>query len=177
MLKKITCKQVQAILPFYLKGRVNPLLCAMIEEHLSSCKKCKELYMQAIDENQDLCMLSIDTTTKNEHYATKEYEKFKLKLSAYLDSELDDSESIKIKKITISNPLARKDLENMYQFKRLLHSSFNRTMEKCKLDFSKNIVKKLNNKQFVSSDYLLRITTVILIISTILAAIVLINGG
>ena len=57
-------------------------------------------------------------------YITKQYKDFRSNLSAYVDNELDNQDSIKIKKIAISNPLARQDLENIYTFKRLLHSSF-----------------------------------------------------
>ena len=41
--------------------------------------------------------------------------------------KLDDFQNIKIKKIAISNPLARQDLENIYTFKKLLHNSFEKT--------------------------------------------------
>lgn len=173
MIKKITCKQVQAIMPFYLKGTVNPLLAEIIEEHLESCDKCKDFYFNAIEkmENSDNIIdckpINIDT---NHDYKTKEYQKFKQKLSAYLDSELEDSENIKIKKITISNPLARKDLEDMYSFKRLLHSSFARTMENCKFDFSKQIIKKVSENNNINADNLIKVSIAILSLSIIVIA-------
>ncbi len=173
MHKKITCKQVQAILPFYLKGRVNPALTEIIEEHLSTCKHCKELYLKAFEECDDLIFIDADIESpaeeSQERFATKEYADFKRKLSAYLDSELEDNENIRIKKMTISNPLARKDLEDMYQFKRLLHSSFARTKERCKHDFSKIILKKLDTENISQADYFMRIATILLFLSAVLS--------
>lgn len=174
MNKKITCKQIQAILPFYLKGRVNPALTELIEEHLATCKHCKELYLKAFDEYNDFSFIDtepepIEIEDSDERFVTKEYANFKKKLSAYLDSELEDSETIKIKKMTISNPLARKDLEDMYLFKRLLHSSFERTKENCKHDFSKLIVKRLDDQNFYQTDYFMKIGAILLFISAVLS--------
>ncbi len=172
MKNKITCKQIQAILPFYLKGRVNPALTEIIEEHLATCPHCKELYLKAFDEYNDFAFIDVETAAEdedNERFATKEYANFKKKLSAYLDSELEDNETIRIKKMTISNPLARKDLEDMYLFKRLLHSSFERTKENCKHDFSKLIVKKLDDQNFYQTDYFMKIGAILLFISAILS--------
>lgn len=171
MQKKITCKQVEAILPFYLKGRVNPALTEIIEEHLAVCKHCKDLYLKAFEEYNSFACIEADTPGESveEKFATKEYADFKRKLSAYLDSELEDNESIRIKKMTISNPLARKDLEDMYQFKRLLHSSFERTKENCKHDFSKIILKKLGEQNVSQADFFMHIATILLLLSAVLS--------
>lgn len=173
MLRKINCRQVQAIMPFYLKGKVNPVLSTLIEEHLSECKKCKDLYLKAIDEKNKFDYIDVESTSPEEQFATKEYANFKLKLSAYLDSELEDSENIKIKKMTITNPLARKDLESMYRFKRLLHSSFERTLENFKLDFSQNVMKRLFNKHTNPNNYILKLASGFLFIYAIIAMYVL----
>ena len=47
--------------------------------------------------------------------------------------------NIKIKKIAISNPLARKDLEDFYTFKQLLNSSFNKTKSEMKTEKNQNL--------------------------------------
>lgn len=175
MIKKISCKQVQAIMPFYLKGSVNPVLCEIIEEHLENCDKCKEYYLNAIENISSIDNLTNTTFTSincEQNFKTNEYKNFKQKLSAYLDSELEDNENIKIKKMTISNPLARKDLEDMYSFKRLLHSSFSRTKENCKFDFSKEIIKKISDTpsnyidNFIKISYFLMIISIIFLISS-----------
>lgn len=174
MNKKITCKQVQAILPFYLKGRTNPEINELIENHLINCKTCKEIYLRAINEETSFALVDdeielSEVDVDDNRFVTKEYANFKKKLSAYLDSELEDSENIKIKKMTISNPLARKDLEDMYLFKRLLHSSFQRTKENCKYDFSKNIIKRLDDSSFYHTDFFVKIGMILLVLSVILS--------
>lgn len=172
MIKKISCKQVQAIMPFYLRGSVNPLLCDIIEEHLENCDKCKDYYLNAIENISTINNItnSIPVAQNFEQeFKTKEYKNFKQKLSAYLDSELEDNENIKIKKMTISNPLARKDLEDMYSFKRLLHSSFSRTKENCNFDFSKEIMKKIYDTNSNYIDNLVKISYVFLVVSIIFA--------
>ncbi len=183
MQKKITCKQMQAILPFYIKGRVNPALCEIIEEHLANCPKCHELYLKTYEDEGDFAFLDAEIESipdeiyydDEERFATKEYANFKKKLSAYLDSELEDSENIKIKKMTISNPLARKDLEDMYLFKRLLHSSFLRTRDNCKYDFSKSIIHKITNENPPHADYILKIATFLLVVSAALSISLFLN--
>lgn len=170
MVKKISCKQVQAIMPFYLKGSVNPVLCEIIEEHLENCDKCKEYYLNAIENFTSINNLadnSVLPSNFEQNFKTNEYKNFKQKLSAYLDSELEDNENIKIKKMTISNPLARKDLEDMYSFKRLLHSSFSRTKDNCNFDFSKEIIKKISDSSSNYIDNLVKISYLFMIVSII----------
>ena len=154
--KKISCKQVKAILPFYIKGTVNPFISDLIEEHLEECENCKKLYLKLLDEYNksfipDMENIEINISLSNDNqnnviYATNEYQNFKKKLSAYFDSELGDKDQIKMKKITISNPLARKDFEKMFRCKQLLHSSFEKTKNNFNSDFSKNIIKKISEK-------------------------------
>lgn len=168
MVKKISCKQVQAIMPFYLKGSINPLLSEIIEEHLENCDKCRDYYFNAIEkmENQSSVIeCNPSNIDSNIDFKTKEYQNFKQKLSAYFDSELEDKENIRIKKMTISNPLARKDLEDMYSFKRLLHSSFERTKDNYKYDFSKQIIKKISDNNKFNIDNFIKISYVFFIIS------------
>ena len=70
----------------------------------------------------------------------------KTNLSAYIDNELNDLDNIKIKKIAISNPLARQDLENIYSFKKFLHSSFEKTKNEMKHDYSKSIISQIQHE-------------------------------
>ena len=154
--KKISCKQVKSILPFYIKGTVNQFIADLVEEHLETCENCKKLYIKLLDEYNksflsDLEDIEIDISTPEskfdtEIYVTNEYQTFKKKLSAYFDSELDNKEQIRMKKLTISNPLARRDFEQMFRFKRLLHSSFEKTKSNFKKDFSVAIMKKISEK-------------------------------
>ena len=83
---------------------------------------------------------------------------FKKKLSAYFDSELDNKEQIQMKKLTISNPLARKDFEQMFRFKQLLHSSFEKTKNNFKKDFTGNVMKKIYEKPILKRNLAIEIS-------------------
>ena len=108
----------------------------------------KYMKLRRILENFSEIRTKISEEDKDfEQYDNQQYKRFKANLSAYIDNELTDNENIKIKKIAISNPLARKDLEEFYAFKQLLTSSFNRTKNELKYDFSKKTLEKINSKE------------------------------
>ncbi|CCY25318.1 MAG: zf-HC2 domain-containing protein [Brachyspira sp.] len=145
---ELTCNQVITLLTFYIENKLNKNLSRQISEHLAICPKCMEKYqkLRKILENFSEIKsrisedeLEVDASI----YETPQYEKFKANLSAYIDNELSDSDNIKIKKIAISNPLARRDLENIYAFKQLLQTSFNRTKNELKQDYSRKTLEKL----------------------------------
>lgn len=147
MQSQLTCEQVSALLSFYVEDKLSKKLSQYVKEHLESCPECMQKYMKM--QNMLNKFIDIQTQEVNNPYTTKQYEDFKSNLSAYIDNELDDFQNIKIKKIAISNPLARQDLENIYTFKKLLHNSFEKTKSECKYDYSKNIITQL---QYENSD-------------------------
>lgn len=141
MQKQLTCEQVSALMQFYLENKLSYKLSEYVAQHLRNCPSCMEKY------NKLKNMLDKFVEINNEDipnpYITKQYQEFKSNLSAYLDNELNDEESIKVKKLAISNPLARQDLENIYTFKKLLHNSFEKTKNEFKNDYSKSIICKI----------------------------------
>lgn len=140
----LSCEQVTALLTFYAEDKLSAKLSKYIKEHLDNCPECREKYIQL--QNLLKRFNEIQTEEIENPYVTKQYEDFKTNLSAYIDNELDDLENIKIKKIAISNPLARQDLENIYTFKRLLHSAFEKTKSEFKGDYSKDIICQLRQE-------------------------------
>lgn|SRR5574344_440942 len=146
--KKLTCEQVLALMSFYVDNKLSEPLAKQVKAHLDICSDCAESYknfqemLGKIVDNQNN---KLQETVNANSFNTKQYNDFKQNLSAYLDNELELSENIRIKKIAISNPLARQDLESMYSFKKLLHSAFDKTKNELKDDYSKNIVSSLEN--------------------------------
>lgn len=178
MNEKMSCKQVKALLPFYIKGTVNPFISDLIEEHLENCESCKKLYLKLLDEYNKSLMpdfndMEINISSPSGYdetiYTTSEYQNFKKKLSAYFDSELGSKDQIKMKKLTISNPLARRDFENMFRCKQLLHSSFEKTKNSFNGDFSKNIIRKLSDKTEINKTLTLKISFGLIFIAVILS--------
>ncbi len=148
-MQELNCNQVITLLTFYIEGKLSNKLSANVEYHLSICSHCREKYtkLKKILENYNEIKNKIndsEITYDEEELKTPQYQRFKENLSAYVDNELSDDENIKIKKIAIANPLARKDLENIYSFKQLLQSSFNRTKNNMKYDYTKNTLSKLS---------------------------------
>ncbi len=144
MQNQLTCEQVSALLSFYAEDKLSKKLSEYVRQHLESCPECMEKYMKM--KNMLNKFIDIQTREIDNPYATKQYEDFKSNLSAYVDNELNDFENIKIKKIAISNPLARQDLENIYTFKKLLHTSFEKTKNECKNDYSKSVINQLQHE-------------------------------
>lgn len=141
---QLTCDQVSALLNFYVEDKLSTKLSEYVRQHLENCPSCMGKYLQM--KNMLNKFIDIQNEELENPYATKQYEDFKANLSAYVDNELNNFESIKIKKIAISNPLARQDLENIYTFKKLIHSSFEKTKTDFKYDYSRNIICQLQNE-------------------------------
>lgn len=140
----LSCEQVTALLTFYAEEKLSTKLSQYVKEHLDNCPECRKKYIQL--QNLLKRFNEIQNEEIENPYITKQYEDFKLNLSAYVDNELDDLENIKIKKIAISNPLARQDLEDIYTYKKLLHSSFEKTKNELKNDYSKNIISRMHHE-------------------------------
>ena len=179
MQQNLSCEQVNALMTFYIEDRLSAKLAEYVQQHLDICPVCREKYNKLINVIKKYSNIKNNISIDNDEYfensfITKQYEEFKSNLSAYIDNELDDMENIKIKKITISNPLARNDLEEMYTFKKILHSSFDKTRNEFKNDFSKNIINQIqNSKEGKEIDPFIKIMTLLFtIISCIVAGII-----
>lgn len=141
---EITCAQMDVLLSFYIEGDLSKNLKVKVEEHLKKCPACREKYNIINSMIQDL---KTSVEEKEEIFSANsnsQYRIFQNNLSAYIDNELPADESIKMKKFTINNKNARKELENTYNIRKLMNESFNKTRLDAKQDFSKNILRQLN---------------------------------
>ena len=146
---KLTCAQMDVLISFYIDGDLSPSLKTQVEEHMKSCSTCRAKYdiiksmLTDLKNTFDLDNESISSKNISNNTTSQQYRVFKNNLSAYIDNELSSEESIKIKKFTINNPDARKDLEENYNIRKLMNDSFNKTKSDSRQDFSKNILKQL----------------------------------
>ncbi len=156
-MQELNCNQVITLLTFYIEGKLSKKLSMNVEYHLNTCKSCREKYtklrkiLQNFQEIKEK-VTSDEPSWLEEDYNTPQYKRFKENLSAYVDNELSNDDNIKIKKIAIANPLARRDLENIYSFKQLLQSSFNKTKNNMKYDYTKKTLNKLSIKNEETED-------------------------
>ena len=146
---EITCVQMDVLITFYIEGELTEQLKSKVEEHLNNCPTCRAKFNILSSIYEDLQdALEMDRKNCENEYATKvypskQYRTFKNNLSAYIDNELPPEENIKIKKYTINNKKARKDLEDSYQIRKLMKESFKKSNSESKPDFSKKVMKQL----------------------------------
>ena len=56
---------------------------------------------------------------------------------------MSSDENIKMKKITINNPIARQDLQDNYNMRKLMKESFDKTKSEMRQDFSRSVLRQL----------------------------------
>lgn len=148
MTANLTCTQVSALLSFYVDNKLSNQLTEFVEAHLKVCPSCKAKYealkiiVKNLREAHD--QITIQKSNAEKAKTSQQYEEFQTNLSAYIDNELTDEENIKVKKYVISNAKARSDLEKLYNLKKVLHNSFERTKNETKEDYSKFILKRID---------------------------------
>lgn len=175
---KLTCSQMDILVSFYLENELSPCLKQQFEEHLQECKTCSskfEIVKTLFAEMRSgSCVDCFDDETNDDCYKTNVHENiFKTKLSEYIDNELSGSENIKIKKFTITNKQARKELEDSYNIRRLMKDSYKKTKAEVKQDFTKNILKQLELEEEAQEGFhpainlLIVFTVTVLVVTTI----------
>lgn len=168
----LSCEQVSALINFYVEGSLSETLTKYVKNHLDNCPYCNEKFIKI-----KTVMNTYNNSDKNEtnnQYNTEQYATFKNNLSAYIDNELNDNDNIKIKKLAISNPLARQDLENIFSYKKILQDSYQKTKNEFKNDYSKNIICKIKNDCPSKIDSFYKITALFLAILSIMISSIII---
>ena len=148
---KLSCSQMDVLISFYIEGDLSTGLKKQVENHLKTCASCRakfEIIKNMIEDlrncfNDEEDSDSLDDKSPVSNVASQQFKTFKSNLSAYLDNELSGEENFQIKKFTINNKQARKELEENYNLRRLMNNSFQKTTNEIKQDFSKNILKQL----------------------------------
>ena len=146
-----------------------------VEEHLKNCPTCRakleiiSSLLKDLKESVENEQEEVLSTTQNSQYRL-----FQNNLSAYVDNELPPEENIKIKKFTINNKIARKELENTYSIRKLMNDSFQKTKSESRQDFSKNVMKQLDMSSEASLGFhpLLKVAIAFVLTVLLLSAII-----
>ncbi len=146
---EITCSQMDVLISFYIDGDLSKALKEKVEAHLKICPTCRAKYDIVKSMLNDLRNSFNEDGYDNENsesnnVLSRQYRVFQNNLSAYIDNELSPEENIRIKKYTINNKNARKELEHNYNIRKLMSDSFSKTQLGAKQDFSKKILKQLD---------------------------------
>jgi anti-sigma factor RsiW len=145
---EITCLQMDVLISFYLENELSPALREKVEEHLQKCPVCKakcNIMNSLFTDLKKVLPEDNDAYSTNTH-SSRQYVLFKNNLSAYVDNELSQEENIKMKKFTINNKNARRELENAINIRKLMKDSFKKSKMDSKPDFSKKILKHLDSE-------------------------------
>jgi anti-sigma factor RsiW len=181
MATNLTCTQVSALLSFYIDDKLSNQLKQFVEAHLEICLTCKtkletlRSMIKTLRETHE--KMSVVKSDVQESASASQNEEFKINLSAYIDNELSDDENIKLKKYIIANPKARQELEGMYNLKKVMHNSFEKTRNESKEDFSKFILRRIDIQEEVyGSDSFAKVVALFIVIFAVftLAALVII---
>lgn len=146
---EITCLQMDVLISFYIDGELSESLKAKVEEHLKECSVCRAKFniisslFTDVKKNLGLKKEEEEVYSTNTHHS-HQYQFFKTNLSAYIDNELPEEDNVKIRKYTIGNKKARKELEDTYRIRKLMRDSFRKSKSESKPDFIKNIMKQIS---------------------------------
>ena len=172
---EITCTQMDVLISFYIEGDLSKVLKGKVEEHLKICPTCRAKFeiinsllkdlKESVENEQEEALSTIQNS---------QYRLFQNNLSAYVDNELPPEENIKIKKFTINNKKARKELENTYSIRKLMNDSFQKTKSESRQDFSKNVMKQLDMSSEASLGFhpLLKVAIAFVLTVLLLSAII-----
>lgn len=164
----ITCAQMDVLLSFYIEGDLSSALKIKVEEHLKNCSACRAKYNIIKDMLEEL---KTTVSPKEEILSAGtagQYKFFQNNLSAYVDNELPAEDSIKLKKYTINNKKARKELEDTYNIRKLMNKSFDKTRLEAKRDFSGNVIRQLNPDDEYSFSFHPLLKTAVAFVFTVL---------
>lgn len=155
MTNNLTCAQVSALLPFYIEDKLSLHLRHFVESHLEICPKCtvkfealKKMLSSLHNAHESVPAENLSAKIAESSFS----DELRVNLSAYVDNELNDIDSIKVKKQIISNPEARKEVENMYVLKKTLATAFEKEKNDFKDDYSKLIFDKIDLKSEVYAE-------------------------
>ncbi len=175
---EITCLQMDVLINFYIENQLTETLKNKVEEHLLGCSTCRAKYNILSSLYEDMRESLVDDYDEyaTNIYPAKEYKNFKTKLSAYVDNELPPEENIKIKKFTVSNKKARKELEDTYHIRKLMNDSFKKTKLESKPDFTKNVMKQFNSQSEdnLSFNPLIKVALAFVITVLVLSALIIV---
>lgn len=151
----LNCRQFEGLITFYLDGELNERLKQAFEDHLKDCPTCSMKFkiIKSIIGDIKGAYDKILIDYKQDEFFDKPSELKTLNseditpidLSAYIDNELTDENNIRIRRNIIAKPNIRLKIEKMYKLKKILSDSFSEHKNKLKTDYSKEIIKSLDN--------------------------------
>lgn len=150
---EINCVQFSELITFYLNDELSKNLKQAFEEHLKECPNCNlrfKMLHSLVDELRHVYNeISIEhDETENDVLQSLSNEEIdedrNLELSAYIDNELNEEFSVKVRKAIVAKPQIRNKIKKLYKIQKCLKNSYLNDQNHLKKDYSGFVLKKLN---------------------------------
>ena len=178
----INCSQFEGLLSFYVNGDLTENMASAVEEHMKICPACQMRYnivnsiihdiKSAYSEVLTNSNLEDKYTVIEPVFEPSEDEVKNTELSAYVDNELTEEESLKLRRNIIAKPKLRNKVEKLYRLKKVISNSHRIHRLLLKSDYSKDVIKTLNSNKQDRQIYLHCIGFMLFVILTVTLSII-----
>ena len=157
-MENLICKKVVSMLAMYIDNKLDVEDRAFVENHFLMCSSCytKYLEMKEIINNlhfeYEKLLKEFEKIESDKIFNIRDYEVFYHNISPYIDDELNYDESIKFRKYLLKSKSARTELAKAYNLKNNLKHSVSSFKDNLNINFSKKIIKKLQEENKESFD-------------------------
>lgn len=174
---KPICKKVISMLALYIENKLDEADRLFIENHFLICQSCYGKYKEMKDIIDNLhfeyekLLDEFEKIEANKIFNIREYENFLENISPYIDDELCYDDSIKFRRYLLKSKQARTELANAYGLKNNIRHSIAIFKDNTNVNFSKQILKRLNEENKDSFDNIYKRAAIILgfMITTLIA--------
>lgn len=163
----------------YIENKLNDEDRLFIENHFQYCNDCYKKYLEMKEIIKNLhfeykkMIDEFDRVEANQMFNIREYESFYKNISPYIDDELCYDECIKFRKYLLKSKPARAELACAYGLKNNIKNSVADFKDNLNINFSKKIIKKLQEENKYSFDNVYKRAAVV--IGIMLTALILVS--
>lgn len=167
-MNKDACKKVVSMLSLYIENKLDVEEKIFVENHFLICSECYKKYLEMKEIINNLhfeyekLLSEFERIESNNMFNIREYEMFYKNISPYIDDELCYDESIKFRKYLLKSKPARTELANAYELKNSIRTSVKSFKDNVNINFSKKIIKQLQNERRDSFDNVYKRAAVVL---------------
>ena len=146
---KMMCSKVNSMLAMYIDGKLDEMQEEFVKDHLQTCPGCrtKYEYLKKLVDTLKSSYASSDYSREAEKnkvaaFKIQEYEYYRQNLSAYFDNELPFEDSVRFKKYIMKIPVARQELQKIYDLQEMLKNNWAHNRKRLNQDLSKTIISR-----------------------------------
>ena len=162
------CKKVTSLLSSYIENKLDSADKLFVENHFLVCESCYKKYLEMKEVMSNLhleyakMMDEFEKIESNKMFNIREYETFYKNISPYIDDELCYNDSIKFRRYLLKSKSARAELAGAYNLKNNIKHSVASFKDNINMNFSKKIIKKLQNENKDSYEKIYRKAAVLI---------------